>query len=162
MGYSSRGQMVNRTGYLIQLIVPSFIREIGFGNNINKLVVDDERHMLYCLYKHNMIYGYYLGEKGMFLSFPIIVQILSLNAVLPFLVFMMIFFSIASVIVKVVVQTFSLLFRISQIVLMLYFFPFSYLVEFPCVSLSSSKVCFRKHFYCCGYQIKSSFVLHSQ
>ena len=59
MGYSSHGQVVNRTGYLLQLLIPSFIREISYGNNINRLVVDDDRHILYCLYKHNMIYGYY-------------------------------------------------------------------------------------------------------
>lgn len=119
MGYSSRGQMVNRTGYLIQLIVPSFIREIGFGNNINKLVVDDDRHMLYCLYKHNMIYGYYLGEKGTILIIPIIIQILNLSVALLYPVFMTIFFSTASVIVKETVQNFLLLFLINLIVLML-------------------------------------------
>lgn len=64
MGYSSRGQVVNRTGYLVQLLIPTFIREISYGNNINKLIVDNDRHMLYCLYKQNMIYGYYLGEQG--------------------------------------------------------------------------------------------------
>lgn len=72
MGYSSHGQVVNRTGYLLQLLIPSFIREISYGNNINRLVVDDDRHILYCLYKHNMIYGYYLGEYGYFLLITLI------------------------------------------------------------------------------------------
>ena len=64
MGYSSRGQVANRTGYLIQLLIPSFIREIRYGSNINRLLVDSERHMLYCLYKRNSIYGYYLGPTS--------------------------------------------------------------------------------------------------
>ena len=64
MGYSNRGQIVNLTGSLAQYIVPTFIREISYGNNINRLVVDNERHILYCLYKQNRIYGYFLGEKG--------------------------------------------------------------------------------------------------
>ena len=64
MGYSNRGQIVNLTGSLAQYLVPTFIREISYGNNINRLVVDNERHILYCLYKQNRIYGYFLGEKG--------------------------------------------------------------------------------------------------
>ena len=66
MGYSSRGQVANRTGYLIQLLIPSFIREIRYGCNINRLLVDSERHILYCLYKRNSIYGYYLGPTSSF------------------------------------------------------------------------------------------------
>ena len=64
MGYSSRGQMTNRTGYLLQLVLPSFLRELRYGENINALVVDDERQLLYCVSRHNAIYAYYLGPKG--------------------------------------------------------------------------------------------------
>ena len=67
MGYSNHGQIVNLTGSLAQYLVPTFIREISYGNNINRLVVDNERHILYCLYKQNRIYGYFLGEKGIFI-----------------------------------------------------------------------------------------------
>ena len=64
MGYGSRGQMTNRTGYLLQLVLPSFIRELSYGENINELLVDDDRHILYCVYKQNIIYGYSLGPTG--------------------------------------------------------------------------------------------------
>lgn len=64
MGYSSRGQMTNRTGYLLQLVLPSFLRELRYGENINALIVDDARQLLYCVYRHNAIYAYYLGPKG--------------------------------------------------------------------------------------------------
>ena len=73
LGYSSRGQIANRTGYLLQLIIPTFLRELSYGDNIDELQVDDDRHILsiracdmthrYCRYKKNHVYGYYLGEK---------------------------------------------------------------------------------------------------
>ena len=64
LGYSSRGQVANRTGYLVQLLLPSFLRELRYGDNINRLLVDDQRHLLYCLYKRNALYGYYLGPTS--------------------------------------------------------------------------------------------------
>lgn len=64
MGYSSRGQLANRTGYLLQLVLPSFLRELRYGENINALVVDDARSLLYCVYKRSAVYAYWLGPKG--------------------------------------------------------------------------------------------------
>ena len=64
LGYSSRGQVANRTGYLVQLLLPSFLRELRYGDNINRLLVDDQRHLLYCLYTRNALYGYYLGPTS--------------------------------------------------------------------------------------------------
>lgn len=64
MGYSSRGQLANRTGYLLQLVVPSFLRELRYGANINALAVDDDRQLLYCVYRQRAIYAYYLGAQG--------------------------------------------------------------------------------------------------
>lgn len=46
LGYSSRGQIANRTGYLLQLIIPTFLRELSYGDNIDELQVDDDRHIL--------------------------------------------------------------------------------------------------------------------
>lgn len=46
LGYSTRGQIANRTGFLLQLVVPAFIRELSYGDNIDELVVDDDRHIL--------------------------------------------------------------------------------------------------------------------